>query len=148
VRAVALAIVLAGCSDRDCSIDAVEYDFAGTTLLDSCGDFSHASFDTPMSAYQAAQACVLDHVQQHRAFFVGFINQGVDTWQYGAYIGLMHDGAWELAEFGQWQGIHGKSPAERDSCTDVIAQPGFCDTWRRDLCLQCVGAKVADQCEP
>jgi hypothetical protein len=148
---LAAAVLLGGCGDpRDCSIDAVEYDFAGSGVLDNCGElysdsYSTAGMDT--SGYEVAQSCVIDHVQQQRPFFVSWRRQGVDTYQGGAYIGTVHDGTWALAAFQQEGGVFGSQPAERDSCTDLTAGSS-CNSWEFDLCIECVGRKAADKCEP
>jgi hypothetical protein len=90
---------------------------------------------------------VLDHPQQHRPFFVRWRLAGVDTYRDGAYAGVMYNGAWTLAAFQQDGGVRGAQPAERDSCTDLMAGAA-CNSWPNDLCIACAGRKVADQCEP
>jgi hypothetical protein len=147
--AAAAAVLLVGCSDpRDCSIGVVEGDFVGSAMFDACGDlYRDFEGNYDLAAYQAAQACVLDHAQQHRPFFVRWRLAGVDTYRDGAYAGVMYNGAWTLAAFQQDGGVRGAQPAERDSCTDLMAGAA-CNSWPNDLCIACAGRKVADQCEP
>jgi hypothetical protein len=142
---LAACAILAGCGERDCSLEALADDFVGTTEYVDCGHFQTDRNDE--AAYGVAHDCVVAQIAERRSFVVRWYLQGIEGVDRHAYAGLARDRDYDLTELVQGYNVDATvRPTMIYECSGLIDK-GNCASFAADLCLDCVIVNDTT-CEP
>ncbi len=137
-------LLLAGCEDRDCTIETLLEDELGSASYADCGRFQAERTDD--ATYRAAHDCVVAAYAERRNFAVIWYLQGVEGLVRHAYVGVERDGEYRVIELVQgFNADASLTPTVTTACSELVVG-GACDAVAQDLCVSCEG--VATTCEP
>ncbi|MBV8762563.1 MAG: hypothetical protein JO257_35085 [Deltaproteobacteria bacterium] len=152
MRLAAAAAVLCACQSdaRHCDLASVYSDYIGgsATVFD-CGNVQDDGFSgTDIALWNAAHDCVLQHAASQQPFLARWSVQGIEAPDAGAYVGVVAEGAWQLAYFEQRGRITGTvMPTFRHDCSALADKPS-CNSLEWDLCIACSSVGSGQQCSP